>query len=576
MRFHCLGVPHTISNYDYVACAYTQKVVKFCKMMKQRGHYIIHYGHENSDVICDEHVSVVSQDDLDKTYGEHNWKSNFFKFDVNDLAYQTFYKNAIIEVGKRKQKNDFILPFWGAGVRPVCDAHSDLIVVEPGIGYAEGHWARFKAFESYAIYHAYYNLSAVGMCKQDWYDVVIPNYFDLNDFEYNEEKEDYFLYLGRVYDGKGVNVAIQVCEHLGKKLIVAGQKEEGYTLPKNVEYLGYADRDLRKKLMSKAKASFVPSMYIEPFGGVQVENLISGTPTITTDWGAFVENNIHGVTGFRCRTFADFVEAAQNIDSIEPKNCRKFGENFSLENISLKYEKYFQDILNIYTENGWYEMNNDKNKYITTQKYPKAFPINSFLDKKMQVLKRVKYRTDIHTVFKDLQIKNICEVGVRFGDNLFNMITDDIESALGVDIWQNTEISSENDLFFTQQELDLQYETVLKESKKYQDRVKIIRKYSHIAAEDYSNEYFDFIYIDADHTYEAVKRDLKVWWPKLKVGGLIGLHDYENVENNTIPFGVVKAVTEFLVENNISLNLFHITDYDVNPSWYKSCFFFKS
>lgn len=376
MRFHILGLPHTVSSKEYVACAYTQKVVKFAKMMTDRGHTVIHYGHEDSDLQCTEHVSVLTNKDLEIAYGNYDWRKNFFTFDTSDHAYQTFYKNAIEEVGKRKQPNDFILPFWGAGVKPICDIHSDMICVEPGIGYAGGHFSRWKIFESYAIYHAYYGLNSVGTCMQDWYDVVIPNYFDPDDFTYAPEtKEDWFLFIGRVYEGKGIDIAIQVTEKIGAKLVVAGQNPENRTFPPHVEFVGYADTEKRKELMSKAKAAFVASTYNEPFGGVQVECLFSGTPTITTDWGAFTENNIHGVTGYRCRTFDEFCWAAKNIDKIDPKNCRDWAvANFALEKVADMYEEYFRTVLDVHGKNGWYEEHPDRQNLDYKKKHYPGVP----------------------------------------------------------------------------------------------------------------------------------------------------------------------------------------------------------
>jgi len=84
---------------------------------------------------------------------------------------------------------------------------------------------------------------------------------------------------------------------------------------------------------------------VEPFGGVQVEALLSGTPTITPDHGAFVENNHNGLTGYRCRCYNDYVNAIRSIDTIKPETCRAFGEQFLLSPVAKRYESYFQSIL---------------------------------------------------------------------------------------------------------------------------------------------------------------------------------------------------------------------------------------
>jgi len=379
MRFHVLPPQHTIQNDDFTACAYTEKARKFCEMMTQRGHTVFFYGHEFSDVICTEKVSVLSHNDWKLSYGDHDYHNKFFKFDTGDHAYLVFDKNAIEEIQKRKQPLDFILPFWGAGNRRVCDAHQDLLCVEPGIGYSGGHWAKYKIFESYAIYHAYYGLSAVGQCQQSWYDTVIPNYFRPDDFEFSKEKDDYFLFLGRVYDGKGIHLAIQVTQAIGAKLIVAGQntlQDCGYQqIPDHVEFVGYANKEKRKQLMSKAKGAFVASYYVEPFGGVQIECLFSGTPTITTDWGSFTENNINGITGYRCRTFDQFVWAAKNIHKIDPQACRDWAlANFSLERVAEMYEEFFQSVTDIHTNKGWYQIHENRDKLTFNTKYYPGLP----------------------------------------------------------------------------------------------------------------------------------------------------------------------------------------------------------
>lgn len=62
---------------------------------------------------------------------------------------------------------------------------------------------------------------------------------------------------------------------------------------------------------------------------------------------------------------------------------------------------------------------------------------------------------------------------------------------------------------------------------------------------------FDFIYLDADHSYEAVKGDIELAWPLIRPGGALAGHDYTICEDRVVDrghyagFGVKQAVDEF-------------------------------
>lgn len=358
MRFHVLSLPHTVTRKDYSACAFTMKVLKFCKMMTRRGHTIYHYGHKDSEVECTEHIPVTFNEDLEKAYGSYDWKKNFFQHNTSDHAHQIFNQRAITEVGKRKQKGDFILCFWGYAHRPIFQAHPECIPVEPGIGCTNEPCCPQNIYESYSVMNQIY-----GMYKRSphWYDAVIPNYFDPEDFEFNDKPKDYYLFVGRIIGSKGVGIAVDVTRRIGAKLLIAGQGDLKSVIghvPDHVEIIGYVEPKQRCDLMKNAKAVLTPTHYNEPFGGVMVEALFCGTPVITTDWGAFAENNLHGVTGYRCRTMEQFEWACKNIDKIDRKTCHQWAlNNFSLDRVALMYEEYFETLGKVYNSAGFYEPN---------------------------------------------------------------------------------------------------------------------------------------------------------------------------------------------------------------------------
>ena len=369
MRFHVVDIAHQVANGLVLPCAFTTKMMLFCSEMKKRGHEIIHYGHETSTVDCNESIPIFFKEDWDTFWSNEDYYNNTNTHYTNVEANNLIASRASEVIKRHKKPNDIFLSFIGNCQSLIAQENPDLIAIEPSIGYhPKTTFSDWKVYESYAMMHMCAGIEAACYDSEkgglhNWYDAVIPSYFDTSLHEYQETKDDYILYLGRVFEGKGLYPAIEATKLAGKKLIVAGygdiigDKLLPYdSIPDHVEIIGYADHEKRSELMRNASASLMLTTYAEPFGRVLIENFLHGTPVITTDWGAFVENNLHGVTGYRARTLDHLVWSINNIDNIKSRDCRNWGETFSVDRIMPMYEEYFQMVMDTYNSNGWYRL----------------------------------------------------------------------------------------------------------------------------------------------------------------------------------------------------------------------------
>jgi tetratricopeptide (TPR) repeat protein len=115
-----------------------------------------------------------------------------------------------------------------------------------------------------------------------------------------------------------------------------------------------------------------------------------------------------------------------------------------------------------------------------------------------------------------------------------------------------------SDYTHSQQEWDFIYSDVVSKFKNNSEVV-TCRKDSIEACESFKQNYLDFVYIDANHSYEKVIEDIRAWWKKVKNGGVISGHDYKADT-------VYQAVHDFMIEIGIGKHLFYVTE-DPYPSW---------
>lgn len=383
MRLHILGLDHLPTTPEILSCAYTQKIIKLIKMCLMKNHEVFYYGTEGTNIGVTNplyhFIEVGKTFEREQTYGKYDYKSSFFRTspinNQKNISRENFNKRTIEYINSNKQSTDLLLMTMGNWHNQIKNAVG-LISIESGIGY-EGivFDSKGKVFESYAWMHYLYG--KYGIKDGNWWDCVIPNYFDLSQFsfvekpknsgpigQYKDGFENYYLFTGRLIYRKGLDVAAQVARINKKTLIVAGQgnlvsRQQNLNINKkefpNVIHVGAVNADERNRLMGNALVSFAPTYYIEPFGGVNVESQLCGTPVITTDWGAYPETIQHGKTGYRCRTFEQFVWAAEAAKDLDRKYIREYAKNnYSMERCADMYDEYFHQMQCFNNDGIWY------------------------------------------------------------------------------------------------------------------------------------------------------------------------------------------------------------------------------
>jgi hypothetical protein len=140
------------------------------------------------------------------------------------------------------------------------------------------------------------------------------------------------------------------------------------------------------------------------------------------------------------------------------------------------------------------------------------------------------------------------EVGAWQGQSLSYAVVESLKKEKNVefycvDIWTlldrhiTDEITNDQDL----------YNTFIKNIEPIKDYINIIKESSATASRHFQDNSLDFVMIDADHSYEAVKKDMEVWWPKVKPGGMMVGDDMRK----HYP-GVKQACWEFVNKHNIT------------------------
>lgn len=188
---------------------------------------------------------------------------------------------------------------------------------------------------------------------------MIHNGVPVKSISFSFEKGNYLIFVGRIDDQKGVDIAIEIAKKAGKKLYIFGrvgktvvrkkffaEKVEPFLDNEKIVYKGEVSHEQAYEYMRNAEALLFPIRREEVFGMVVAEALACGTPVIGTKTAPLPEILRDSRVAFLSDDIDELVEAAKNTDRFNRMACRKYAEeNFDSSVMAEKYLKLYKKIL---------------------------------------------------------------------------------------------------------------------------------------------------------------------------------------------------------------------------------------
>lgn len=172
---------------------------------------------------------------------------------------------------------------------------------------------------------------------------------NIEDFEFNEEKDDFYVSVGRLEPYKRYDVLIDAFNKNGKELIIIGDgsllEELKQKANKNIKFKGYLFAEKSKEYLKKAKAFVFCGK--EDFGIALLEPQVCGTPVITYKAGGALDSVIDNKTGvfYDKQTEGSLNEAITRFEKMDfnPKEIRNHSLGFSINQFKENFDAFVKE-----------------------------------------------------------------------------------------------------------------------------------------------------------------------------------------------------------------------------------------